>query len=201
MTTVSHVHPLDPHGEEVWDARFRQRYAELGGPAGLLGAPRDEMTWDPLGGGSWVQHFERGALCGGFDTQVHEIHGAIHEKWRALRATGAFPWWPTTDELGTPDGAGRFNHFGPGASIYWTPQTGAWEVHGAIHERWAQLGWETGFLGYPVGDETDNPDNAVTGRGARYSRFQGGFISWSPATGAHEHRARTGWSRSRGDRR
>jgi hypothetical protein len=97
------------------------------------------------------------------------------------------------DESGTPDGKGKFNHFsneGSVSSIYWTPETGAHEIHGAIRDRWSQLGWEGSFLGYPTSDETDNPDNESTGRGDRYSLFQGGFISWSEH-GAHEHRTGT----------
>ena len=45
-----------------------------------------------------------------------------------------FLHYPVTDETGTPDGVGRFNHF-EGGSIYWTPGTGAKEVHGAIRDQ------------------------------------------------------------------
>jgi uncharacterized protein with LGFP repeats len=76
---------------------------------------------------------------------------------------------PLTDELTTPDGVGRFNHFQNG-SIYWTPATGAHEVHGLIRAKWESLGWETGALGYPVRDEY-----AVTG--GRESEFQKGFLT------------------------
>jgi len=69
---------------------------------------------------------------------------------------------------------GRFNHFERG-SIYWTPTTGAHEVRGLIHVKWAELGWETGALGYPVRDEY-----AVTG--GRESEFQKGFLTLTTAT-------------------
>ncbi|WP_375336782.1 LGFP repeat-containing protein [Amycolatopsis sp. SID8362] len=84
---------------------------------------------------------------------------------------------PVADEVGTPDGVGRFNHFSKSASIYWTPGTGAWSVHGAIRDRWAALGWERGRLGYPVSDEF-----AVTG--GRRGNFRGGYITYDFATGA-----------------
>jgi uncharacterized protein with LGFP repeats len=48
--------------------------------------------------------------------------------------------YPTTDELSTPDGIGRYNHFDKAGSIYWTPGTGAHEVYGAIRQRWSALG-------------------------------------------------------------
>jgi uncharacterized protein with LGFP repeats len=81
-----------------------------------------------------------------------------------------------SDELVTPDGVGRYNHFERG-SIYWTPKTGAYEVHGAIRDKWASLGWERGKLGYPTSDEFQS--------GAyRRSNFQHGFIRWSKEKGA-----------------
>ena len=62
--------------------------------------------------------------------------------------------YPTTDETGTPDGVGRFNHFAGdgGSSIYWTPRTGAWSIHGGIRARWASMGGR-GRLGCPITDE------------------------------------------------
>ncbi|MFI5529964.1 LGFP repeat-containing protein [Kitasatospora sp. NPDC051853] len=69
---------------------------------------------------------------------------------------------PTSDELGTPDGVGRFQVFDNG-SIYWTPDTGAHAVWGAIRQRWADLGWERGYLGYPLSDEITNPDGYERG--------------------------------------
>jgi hypothetical protein len=43
-------------------------------------------------------------------------------------------------------------------SIYFTPQTGAHEVHGDIRLEWARLRGHRGFLGYPITDETGCPD-------------------------------------------
>jgi hypothetical protein len=83
----------------------------------------------------------------------HEVHGAIRGKYLALGAETSILGYPTTDETGTPDGIGRYNHFQAG-SIYWTPNTGANEVHGLIREFWAKQGWERNpNLGYPISDE------------------------------------------------
>jgi hypothetical protein len=82
-----------------------------------------------------------------------EVHGAIREKYLALGAEASILGYPRTDETGTPDGIGRFNHFQSG-SIYWTPGTSAYEVHGLIRDLWASLGWERNpQLGYPISDE------------------------------------------------
>ena len=80
--------------------------------------------------------------------------------------------FPVTDELGTPDGRGRFNHF-EGGSIYWTPQTHAHEVHGAIRDKWASMGWERSRLGYPIGDEKGPPMDAGASVTSRVAGFSG----------------------------
>jgi uncharacterized protein with LGFP repeats len=110
----------------------------------------------------------------------YKVYGEIGKKWQSLGAAGGFLGAPLNDETGTPDGVGRYNHFQHG-SIYWTPQTGAHEVHGFIRDKWSSMGWERSFLGYPLSDEESMAD----GRG-RYSNFQGGTIFWSTQTGAHE---------------
>jgi uncharacterized protein with LGFP repeats len=105
-----------------------------------------------------------------------EVHGLIAQKWQSLGGANGFLGEPLTNETTTPDGVGRFNHF-QGGSIYWTPKTGAHEVHGQIRNKWQSLRWERGPLGYPISDEFQ--------AGAfRRSNFQHGFIRWSAKTGA-----------------
>lgn len=106
------------------------------------------------------------------------VRGAIAQRYVALGGPDGFLGAPVTPERPTPRKPGAYNHF-QGGSIYWSPGTGAWEVHGAIRDRWAALGWENGFLGFPLTNE-----NRL--RGGAFSRFQGGHVYWSPATGAAE---------------
>jgi uncharacterized protein with LGFP repeats len=151
---------------------IQAKWAELGWEKSALGYPiTDELT-TPDGVGRY-NHFERGSIYFTPATGAHEVRGFIRMKWEALGWEASVLGYPTTDETGTPDGVGRFNHFQNG-SIYWTPTTGAHEVHGPIREKWASLGWEAG-LGYPVTDEY-----AVTG--GRESEFQKGFIKLDTAT-------------------
>lgn len=116
---------------------------------------------------------------------VHTTKGAIRDRYRALAGPAGFLGFPTTDESRTPDGVGRYNHFAgtapAGSSIYWTPGTGAHEVLGAIRARWATLGWERSYLGYPTSGEYAVP-------GGRRSDFQRGHIDWTPARGAVDYR-------------
>ncbi len=84
---------------------------------------------------------------------------------------------PLSDEFKTPNKVGAGQHF-EGGSIYWSPKTGAHEVHGAIKDKWAALGWENSFLGFPTSDETATPDGI-----GRYNFFEGGAIYFHPNLG------------------
>jgi len=152
------------------------KYAALGGPGGFLGHPVDEgagsAEMDTADRRGRVRDFRGGSIYWSPATGAFEVHGDIRLKWGQLGGTRSFLGFPVTDELGTPDGVGRFNHF-QGGSIYWTPNTGAHEVHGAIRDHWASMGWETSFLRYPTTDE--RPDGV-----GRFSQFQGGSIHWTP---------------------
>ncbi|MCF6511873.1 hypothetical protein E9564_08740, partial [Blastococcus sp. MG754427] len=67
-----------------------------------------------------------------------------------------------------------------GGSIYWSPDTGAHEIHGPIYDTWATLGWENSALGFPTSDEYDID-------GGRRSDFQNGYITWTPSDGTVVH--------------
>lgn len=114
------------------------------------------------------------APCGG----QYTVQGLIEEKYNALGGRRSFLGCPTSSETPTPDKRGAFNTF-QGGSIYWSPETGAREVHGAIRDAWGRSGWENGPLDFPTTDES-------TGRclGVRYSGFQNGAVVWTPLIGA-----------------
>ena len=97
----------------------------------------------------------------------------IECKWDSLGREKGFLGQPTTGELVVPDRTGRYMHFA-GGSIYWSRKSDAHEVHGDIRGKWADLGWERSFLGFPVTDETGTPDGV-----GRFNHFQGGSIYWS----------------------
>ena len=152
------------------DDVIRAKYESLGGAA-AWGEPTEKSVgsmWT-FAGSAIVYNKKRKA--------AFEIHGAIYETWRAAGGLGFGT--PNTDELTTPDGIGRYNHFNEDtASIYWSPGTGAHTIYGDIRARWSELGWETSYLGYPTSSEVDFAD------GGRANDFQNGGIYWWPDTGA-----------------
>jgi hypothetical protein len=108
---------------------------------------------------------------------------AVYEKVPGLRdAFGA----PTTAELATPDGRGRYNHFANDASIYWTPETGAFGIMGAIRDAWETSGWEKGPLGFPTSNEFTvvSFDRAGNPMAWQQSNFEHGHITFTNAAGA-----------------
>ncbi|MFF5989966.1 polysaccharide deacetylase family protein [Prauserella flavalba] len=151
------------------------KYAALGARNSVLGAPRTGETSATAGGAGAVQWFQHGRIYWNSAIGAREVHGAIMSKYAGLGTVNGFLGFPRTDERRCPDGIGRYGQF-QGGSAYWSPSTGAHEVHGAILTRWASLGWERSRLGYPVSDEY-----AVSG--GRRSDFQGGAIIWTAATG------------------
>ncbi|MDP9149745.1 MAG: hypothetical protein M3O36_07385 [Myxococcota bacterium] len=177
------------------------KFSSLGGCGNFLGAPTTSESGTPDGIGRF-NHFinqnygvifsppgsgpSNGSIYWTPFYGAWSVHGAIRGKWASAgweRGVG----YPVTDETGTPDGAGRFNHFNdlsggsvfvpPGsqhlsnASVYWTPWTGAYVVRGAIRAAWANQGWENGALGYPISDE-------YSIAGGRESDFEFGYIFW-----------------------
>jgi uncharacterized protein with LGFP repeats len=79
-------------------------------------------------------------------------------------------------------GGGRAQDYVTG-TIYWSPATGAAEVHGAVGGRYRQLGGPLSPLGFPVTDELGAADGV-----GRFNDFQRGSISFTVPTGAHEVR-------------
>jgi uncharacterized protein with LGFP repeats len=162
--------PVDatPTNSPVW-----AHYLAIGGEA-VLGHPLG-AEFAPTTHGL-AQEFKNGSIYWTRATGAHLVWGDLLAKYKALRGPAGVLGYPTTDETATLDGVGRYNHFAGagGASIYWTPKTGAHAVYGAIRARWASLGWERGRLGYPTTDEFGVP-------GGRRNEFVGGEITWQAA--------------------
>ncbi|EEF61788.1 GH25 family lysozyme [Pedosphaera parvula] len=193
---------------------IQDHWASLGWETSPLGYPTTDETGTPDGLGRF-NHFyniangDTGSIYYTAQTGAQSLHGNIRAHWASLGYETSPLGYPTTDETGTPDGLGRYNHFhnlttGVAGSIYWTPQTGPWAIYGAIQDHWASLGWETSPLGYPTTDENSTPDGI-----GRYNHFTNlvsgvaGSIYFTPNYGAwaiygaiHTHWSSLGWETS-----
>jgi aldose sugar dehydrogenase len=132
----------------------------------------------------YYQNFTNGAIYWKRDTGAREVYGPIYNKWKELGLERSAFGYPITNVEPPPQKDGSFVAFEGGAAIgraaiYWSPLTGAHEIHGGIYEKWKSMGLEHSFLGYPITDERSLPE----AKGA-VSYFQGGAIMWTQENGA-----------------
>ncbi|OAN32749.1 LGFP repeat-containing protein [Mycolicibacterium iranicum] len=102
----------------------------------------------------------------------------------AFDASGgdAGPLGPRTGDV-YPVGAGFAQNFAAG-KMFFTPQTGAHFMQGAILEKYEAVGGPAeGDLGFPTIDE--GPGRAPESRNVTFSAPDNPVIFWTPATGAH----------------
>ncbi len=150
-------------------------YRELGGLGSFLGPPIADDRSD--GNGGRVSTFLGGDIYYSDRTGSHEVHGAIRDRWLNLGGPTSILGYPVSDEeqnwvAGEPIRTGRHNRFEQGG-IYWTPETGAWEVYGDIFRHWQSQGGPMGQLGCPTSGETDTPNS-----GGRFNEFERGVVVW-----------------------
>ena len=154
---------------------INQTWRSTGGLAGPLGARQGEQS--PIGDNGASQGYAGGRIFYTPDTGAHAVTGAILSKYESLGG-------PTGD-LGLPIGAesdggapnSRVSAFSAPDKpvIFWTPDTGAIVVRGAINAAWQKLGAAAGTLGVPAGEQSVSGDTTT-------QKFSGGEISWNRAT-------------------
>ncbi len=81
--------------------------------------------------------------------------GAIYEHWQAIGGMNSVLGAPTSPE-DSAEGDARYATFARGA-MYWSPDTGAQPVTGAIYDAWGSLSFERGPLGLPTSAEIQEP--------------------------------------------
>lgn len=112
-----------------------------------------------------------------FGSTKYTTKGAIGEKYTAFGGTTGFLGAPTNNEKCNLRNAGCYQTFENGA-IYWSQETGAHYVLGAIRSTWGDLGYERSYLGYPTSDE-----QALAS--GRWQKFENGKILWKSGVGAY----------------
>jgi LGFP repeat len=125
------------------------------------------------------------ACLTGLDAGV-TLASPIDDKYKAEGGPTGLLGEPTGPETTASDGVCHFRHYQHGSIFIDPPFTAAHEVHGLIHQLWANLGFEKSYLGYPMTDEEDAYDgtDAAGHSIARVSKFQGGELIWRRSTNA-----------------
>ncbi|TYP89869.1 N-acetylmuramoyl-L-alanine amidase [Blastococcus xanthinilyticus] len=152
---------------------IENRYLVDTGMRDLLGA---QVGTERVTAGVHVQQYANGRMYWTPQTGARALWGDILHRYETLGGPAALGA-PTTDHTPSSN-SGYYAGFQRGV-IYWSPWTGSRLVRGWVLDRWSVLGREGGLLGFPSSEEV-----AVAG-GVRQS-FQGGVVSSSASTGAHE---------------
>lgn len=155
-----------------------QAWEAAGGSGSVVGSQDGDVYQVGSGFG---QKFTGGAIFFTPDTGAHLMSGAILDKYQSLGGPADSDLgFPTIDEvpglIGPDSRVSTFNA-SDSPAIFWTPDTGAWAVRGALNAAWDKLGGSAGTLGVPTEDERYDGDTVS-------QRFTGGELSWNSATKA-----------------
>lgn len=186
------------HSWPYWDFEMRQSWPQAAEALGVApDAPRCEvggginevvatngwlgpcLTGEYQVKGGVAQDFHGGRVFFGPDTGAYPVAGMLGGGYQAIGGPDSELGLPIGFEEPLPDGRGRFQQFQHG-SLYWTPETGARVVSGAILAEWGRQGFEGGTGGYPVDSEV-----ALRNRGGVVQSFEKGPFYFGPTTGAH----------------
>lgn len=128
-----------------------------------------EMTqaWPYIADSLGLSEADKGANC----APVGAIADAAQAKADSIGTC-------VNNEYDVADGKGKQEDFSAGTA-YWSPETGAHALYGAINARYAEIGGPGSWLGFPLNDEQGTPD----GKG-RFVHFQNGSIYWTADTAA-----------------
>ena len=167
--------------QEVYGEILARYRALSPGEVAGIGLPTSGEKNGPLAG-SRMNSFQRGGIYWSPATGAHEVYGAIAGRYASLSATNlAGIGLPTSGEKDGPLAGSRMSTFQRGG-IYWSATTGAHDVYGEIHRRYATLSaTNLAGIGLPTSGEKDGPL-----AGSRMNSFQRGGIYWSATTGAHD---------------
>lgn len=152
---------------------INQAWNAAGGPDSVVGNPDGEVFGV---GDGFGQKFTGGKIFFAPSAGAHLIYGAVLDKYESLGG-------PADSDLGFPNidtvaglvsAKSRVSTFNATdkPAIFWTPDTGAWAVRGALNVAWDKLGGSAGQLGVPVEDERYDGDVVS-------QKFTGGQLSWN----------------------
>lgn len=150
------------------------KYNGLGGASGWLGFPTTGETKTPDGVGRFV-HFENGSIYWTPQTGAYAIPGDMFKAWGENGYETGDLKYPVAEA--NQVGNGYVQKF-QGGFLTRNPDKSHNIVHGAIAEKYGELGTATSALGYPKSNE-------IAIRGGFFQQFEKGNIYWSPETGAH----------------
>ena len=151
------------------------RWAQQGWEWGALGYPTSG-EFCGLRGGGCGQHFQNGSIYWSPATGARVMTGWANRRWAAQGWEWGALGYPTSDQFCGLRSMGCGQHF-QGGSVYqyMNGDFVDFTVAGAFRDKWAALGWEHGYLGFPTSDVFCGLRSGGCGQ-----HFTGGSIYSSP---------------------
>ena len=137
---------------------------------GIIGSCLNN-EYDVAGKGK-AQDFQTGTAYWSPGNGAHALYGRIGARYAEIGGPTSWLGFPKSGEIKALDGKGRLVRFEHG-SIYWSPETGAWEVTSDMIDKWGEKGFEGGELKFPTGPVKKVGDGLV-------QEFQGGILTRNP---------------------
>ena len=147
------------------------KYNGMGGASSWLGASTDSVRLAANGGA--YQQFRNGKIYWHKNTGAWTVrNGDVEVLYAGNRFESGYLGYPKSDEVSIP-GKGVYQVF-EGGQVYWSAATQAQGIRsGAMFTRFAELGYENSYLGFPASGETKAKDGV-------YQEFQNGRLYWRP---------------------
>ncbi len=149
-----------------------QVYRKNNDLSGRMGFPTSDELFAANGGR--LSHFTNTDIFWHKNLGAFEVHGGILEKYNQFDGCAGLLGYPLSDEndvVFEDKKIGRLNSFESG-TIYWSSDTGAFEIHGSILAAYTNgFKGPSGELGFPTSDEL----KSINGRYA-YNNFQHGIL-------------------------
>jgi len=177
------AHVLSEAVERKWKSHALANDKVIGTDSAIrdyMGFPLTDTL--PTGEGGEVCYFERGMIVVRANGNAMVMYGYCYQSYRSHADVKGALGLPASDQRAAANGG--YAVACDQADIYWHPASGAFEVHGAILQKYRSMGAESSFLGYPTSDEL--PVAKGSQAIGAVSHFMHGSIYWSGATGAHE---------------
>ena len=151
------------------------KYSQLGHESGYLGFPTSSEVRAKDG---VYQKFQGGNMYWRPGSAAMDMSSTFVATYTTAGEYNGYLGLPANSMSCNIKDSGCWMRF-DGGKIYYSPESGTFDIHaGAIDNKYAELGWESGKLGYPISRET-NTGSKCGGYNDIKQEFQGGTLYWS----------------------
>lgn len=163
----------------AWDIRYGamfSRFSEIGYEGSYLGFPvagEKKMTKSGV-----YQEFQGGLMYWQPGHPSRDVSNKIIDGYSKVGYDASYLGRPLNNTYCGLKNDGCWQLF-EGGKVYWSPTSGSHDIHnGAVNNKYAELKYENGPLGYPTGSEVQTGKSCGIYKDVRQN-FQGGVLYWS----------------------